>query len=187
MNKTYNIVLEAICAALITICSWISLQIMDIPFTLQTFGIFLVLFTIGGKRGTISILIYILLGLIGVPVFAGFKSGPAALIGPTGGFIIGFIFVGLCYWLLDELCFKKLKKSSARRLAFCIIEGVILEVVLYVFGVIWFMVVYTRNTGDIGLAAVLSMCVYPFLIPDLVKLIAAASASLRTLSIVKQQ
>ena len=65
MNKTYNIVLEAICAALITICSWISLQIMDIPFTLQTFGIFLVLFTIGGKRGTISILIYILLGLIG--------------------------------------------------------------------------------------------------------------------------
>ena len=71
MNKTYNIVLEAICAALITICSWISLQIMDIPFTLQTFGIFLVLFTIGGKRGTISILIYILLGLIGVPVFAG--------------------------------------------------------------------------------------------------------------------
>ena len=63
----------------------------------------------------------------------------------------------------------------------------ILEVVLYVFGVIWFMVVYTRNTGDIGLAAVLSMCVYPFLIPDLVKLIAAASASLRTHSIVKQQ
>ncbi len=167
MNKTYNIVLEAICAALITVCSWISLQIMDIPFTLQTFGIFLVLFTIGGKRGI--------------------KSGPAALIGPTGGFIIGFIFVGLCYWLLDELCFKKLKKSSARRLAFCIIEGVILEVVLYVFGVIWFMVVYTRNTGDIGLAAVLSMCVYPFLIPDLVKLIAAASASLRTHSIVKQQ
>lgn len=187
MNKTYNIVLESICAALITICSWISIQITDIPFTLQTFGIFLVLFTIGGKRGTISVIIYILLGLIGVPVFAGFKSGPAALIGPTGGFIIGFIFAGLAYWLIDELCLKKLKNNAVRRILFSVIEGVIMEVILYVFGVIWFMDVYTRNTGDIGLTAVLTMCVYPFLIPDAVKLIAAASASVRTHSIVKQQ
>ena len=187
MNKTYDIVLESICAALITICSWISLQVMDIPFTLQTFGIMLVLLTTGGKRGTISIIIYILLGLIGVPVFAGFKSGPAVLMGPTGGFILGFIFAGLLYWLMDDLCLRKLKTSASRRLALSIWEGVALHIVLYAFGVIWFKIVYTRNTGAIGLMSVLGMCVIPFIIPDAVKLIAACIASLRTYRIVKQQ
>ena len=186
-SKTYDLVLEAICAALITICSWISLNVMDIPFTLQTFGILLVLFTVGGKRGTISILVYLLLGLIGVPVFAGFKSGPAALAGPTGGFIAGFLVGALVYWALDSLWLKRYKKSNISRLVVSVIEGVVFELVLYVYGVIWFMFVYTRNTGEIGLGAVLGMCVIPFLIPDAVKLLAAASASLRTVRIVKQK
>lgn len=186
-SKTYDLVLEAICAALITICSWISLNVMDIPFTLQTFGILLVLFTVGGKRGTISILVYLLLGLIGVPVFAGFKSGPAALAGPTGGFIVGFLVGALVYWALDSLWLKRYKKSNISRLVVSVIEGVVFELVLYVYGVIWFMFVYTRNTGEIGLGAVLGMCVIPFLIPDAVKLLAAASASLRTVRIVKQK
>ena len=186
-SKTYDLVLEAICAALITICSWISLNVMDIPFTLQTFGILLVLFTVGGKRGTISILVYLLLGLIGVPVFAGFKSGPAALAGPTGGFIVGFLVGALVYWALDSLWLKRYKKSNISRLVVSVIEGVVFELVLYVYGVIWFMFVYTRNTGEIGLGAVLGMCVIPFLIPDAVKLLAAASASLRTVRIVKRK
>lgn len=186
-SKTYDLVLEAICAALITICSWISLNVMDIPFTLQTFGILLVLFTVDGKRGTISILVYLLLGLIGVPVFAGFKSGPAALAGPTGGFIVGFLVGALVYWALDSLWLKRYKKSNISRLVVSVIEGVVFELVLYVYGVIWFMFVYTRNTGEIGLGAVLGMCVIPFLIPDAVKLLAAASASLRTVRIVKQK
>ena len=183
--KTYDLVLEAVCAALITITSWISLTVMEIPFTLQTFGILLVLFTIGGKRGTISISIYLLLGLIGVPVFAGFKSGPSALEGPTGGFIIGFLVASLVYWLVDETVFRKLKTNSGMHTLFCALEGIIFELVLYVFGVSWFMIMYTRNTGAIGLGAVLMMCVVPFLIPDAVKLIAACVASIRTSRIVK--
>lgn len=187
MSRTYNIVLESICAALITVCSWISLNIMDIPFTLQTFGILLVLYTIGGRRGTISIVIYLLLGLVGVPVFAGFKSGPAALMGPTGGFIIGFLVCSLIYWLLDSKLFARMKvQSSSRRMIISVVEGVIFELVLYVFGVSWFMFVYTRNTGAIGIMAVLSMCVFPFLIPDAAKLVLAAATSLRTVRIVKQ-
>ncbi|MBR1797026.1 MAG: biotin transporter BioY [Clostridiales bacterium] len=186
-TRTYNLVLEAICAALITICAWISLQVMEVPFTLQTFGILLVLFTIGGRRGTISIAIYLLLGLIGLPVFAGFKGGPAALMGPTGGFIIGFLLMGLVYWALDVWVLGRFKKSASSRLIVSIIEGVLGEVVLYVFGVAWFMFVYTRNTGAIGLGAVLGMCVIPFLIPDAVKLIVAATVSLRTVGIVKKQ
>ena len=183
--KTYDLAVAAIGAALITITSWISLTVLEIPFTLQTFGILLVLFTIGGRRGTVSIAVYLLLGLIGVPVFAGFKGGPAALAGPTGGFLIGFLFSALVYWLIDEKVFKKLKSSASKRMIFSIIEGVIAEVVLYVFGVAWFMIMYTHKTGPIGLGAVLMMCVIPFLIPDAVKLIAAAAASLRTVRIVK--
>lgn len=187
MNRTYNIVLESICAALIAVCSWISLNVMDIPFTLQTFGILLVLYTLGGKRGTISIVIYLLLGLIGVPVFAGFKSGPAALLGPTGGFIVGFLICSLVYWLIDSLWLGKLKKNDTSRFVVSLIEGIVFELILYVFGVAWFMTVYTRNTGAIGLAAVLGMCVYPFLIPDAVKLVVACTTSLRTVRIVKQK
>ena len=184
-TKTYDLAVAAIGAALITITSWISLTVLEIPFTLQTFGILLVLFTIGGRRGTVSIAVYLLLGLIGVPVFAGFKGGPAALAGPTGGFLIGFHFSALVYWLIDEKVFNKLKSSASKRMIFSIIEGVIAEVVLYVFGVAWFMIMYTHKTGPIGLGAVLMMCVIPFLIPDAVKLIAAAAASLRTVRIVK--
>ena len=184
-TKTYDLAVAAIGAALITITSWISLTVLEIPFTLQTFGILLVLFTIGGRRGTVSIAVYLLLGLIGVPVFAGFKGGPAALAGPTGGFLIGFLFSALVYWLIDEKVFNKLKSSASKRMIFSIIEGVIAEVVLYVFGVAWFMIMYTHKTGPIGLGAVLMMCVIPFLIPDAVKLIAVAAASLRTVRIVK--
>ncbi len=187
MNKTYNIVLAAICAALITVCSWISLTVMEIPFTLQTFGILLVLYTVGGKRGTISVAVYLLLGLIGVPVFAGFKSGPAALLGPTGGFIVGFLVCALVYWLVDSMWLGKLKKKDSSRFVVCLIEGIIFELILYVVGVSWFIAVYSRNTGAIGLGAVLSMCVVPFLIPDAVKLVLACTTSLRTVRIVKQK
>jgi len=185
-KKTYNLVLEAICAALITICSWISLQVMDIPFTLQTFGVLLVLLSVGGRRGTISVLVYLLLGLVGVPVFSGFKSGPAALSGPTGGFIAGFLMEALIYWLIDSLFLKKLKTTKVRHLVICAIEGVICELVLYIFGVAWFIIMYTQSTGPITVSVVLAKCVIPFLIPDAVKLIAACVASLRTSRIVKE-
>ena len=68
-----------------------------------------------------------------------------------------------------------------------IIEGIIFEIILYVFGVIWFIMIYTRNTGAIGLGSVLTMCVVPFIIPDIVKLLTAAAASLRLAGIVKQR
>ena len=80
---------------------------------------------------------------------------------------------------------RKLKDSS--RFVVCLIEGIVFELILYVFGVAWFMTVYTRNTGAIGLMTVLSMCVFPFLIPDAIKLVIACTTSLRTVRIVKQK
>ena len=77
----------ALGAVLIAICSWISIP-AAVPFTLQTFAVAFVLLTLGGRRGTLSIIIYILLGAIGIPVFSQFSAGIGVLLGTTGGYII---------------------------------------------------------------------------------------------------
>ncbi|MBQ2605974.1 MAG: biotin transporter BioY, partial [Clostridiales bacterium] len=141
-NKTYNIVLIAVSAALIAICSWISITIGPVPFTLQTMAIFAVLMTIGGARGSVAVIIYLLLGLVGVPVFAGFKGGPASFLGPTGGFLVGFAVASLVWLLLERLLRDKMSSSAVKRILYGVINAVICEVVMYTIGVIWFMVVY---------------------------------------------
>ncbi len=172
-NKTYNIVLIAVSAALITICSWISITIGPVPFTLQTMAIFAVLMTIGGARGSVAVIIYLLLGLVGVPVFAGFKGGPASFLGPTGGFLVGFAIASLVWILLEKLLRDKMSSSAVKRILYGVINAVICEVVMYTIGVIWFMVVYGQQTGPVGLGATLTMCVVPFIIPDIVKIAVA--------------
>lgn len=158
----------AIFSALIAICSWISIP-TTVPFTMQTFAVFCALSVLGGKRGFFSILIYIILGLIGVPVFAHFSAGPSVLFGMTGGYIIGFLFTAVIYWI-----FEKISKDN---LIISIISLVIGLAVCYAFGTAWFMVVYTRSSGAIGLASALGMCVIPFIIPDIIKLAVAVIIS----------
>lgn len=85
--STRDLCFCAIGAALIAVCAWISIP-ADVPFTLQTFAIFAVCGLLGGKRGTVSVLVYLLLGAVGAPVFAGFRGGFASLIGTTGGYIV---------------------------------------------------------------------------------------------------
>lgn len=159
--KTIDLVYMALGAVLIAICSWISIPTV-VPFTLQTFAVFFVLSALGGKRGTVAIIIYVLLGAIGIPVFAQFTAGLGILLGTTGGYIVGFIFMGLVYWLLIKLLKKKLWVE--------ILIMVIGIIVLYTFGTIWFMVVYSRANGAVDLITVLGWCVVPFIIPDLIKL-----------------
>lgn len=101
-QKIVAMVQIALFAAIIAVCSWIQIP-MTVPFTMQTFAVFCALATLGGKGGTISILIYIVLGAVGVPVFAGFTGGIGILFGTTGGYIIGFLFTGLLYWLIIPL------------------------------------------------------------------------------------
>ena len=93
-NKTRDIVYMSVFTAMISICSWISIP-ASIPFTLQTMGVFTTVGLLGGKRGTLTILTYILLGAIGVPVFAGLTGGVSVLLGTTGGYIIGFLLSAL--------------------------------------------------------------------------------------------
>ncbi|HBI84904.1 MAG TPA: biotin transporter BioY [Ruminococcus sp.] len=159
--RTVDLAYIAIGAALIAVCAWISIP-LTVPFTFQTFGVFFVLSALGGKRGTCSILVYILLGAVGIPVFSGFASGIGVLLGNTGGYILGFLLSGLLYTGITRLFGNKLLPE---------IIALLLGLVLcYAFGTAWFMFVYTRANGAVGLGTVLSWCVLPFVLPDLIKL-----------------
>ena len=158
---TIDLVYMAIGAVLIAVCSWITIPTV-VPFTLQTFAVFCILGLIGGKRGTISVAVYILLGALGVPVFAGFKGGFGVILGSTGGYIVGFIFMGLLYWLAEKL--------FGTGLLVRIIAMVVGLIVCYAFGTAWFIVVYSKGTGPVGIGTALAWCVIPFIIPDLIKM-----------------
>ncbi len=142
-----------------------------VPFTLQTFGVFLVLSLLGWRRGTLAVLVYILLGAIGIPVFSGFSGGPGILLGNTGGYIVGFLAMGGVYGLTLRLLGKSLRSE---------ILGLVLGLlVCYALGTVWFMVVYARSKGAVEVGTVLSWCVIPFIIPDLIKLSLALLLSRR--------
>ncbi len=145
----------------LAVCSWISIP-AAVPFTLQTFGVFMAVEVLGGKRGTMAVLVYILMGAVGIPVFAGFQGGIGVIFNTTGGYIVGFLCSALIVWAAESLFGKK---PLVRLLSMA--AGLI---ACYALGTIWFMVVYGRTTGAVGLMTVLGWCVIPFIIPDLVKI-----------------
>lgn len=163
-GKTYDMAYIGMFTVLITICSWISIP-TAIPFTLQTFAVFLAVSVLGGKRGTLSVIVYVLLGAIGVPVFAEFTGGLGIILRSTGGYIIGFIFTALVMWLVESLFGRKIWVQA--------ISMVLGMIACYAIGTAWFMFVYMRDTGAVGLTTVLGWCVVPFIIPDGLKIVLA--------------
>ena len=160
--RTVDLTYIALFAVLIAVCSWVSIFISSVPFTLQTFAVFAALGMLGGRRGTYAVLVYLLLGAVGLPVFAGFKGGLGALLGTTGGYILGFLGSALVYWLLT-----KLLGDSFPVMVFAMLVGLL---VCYAFGTAWFMAVYTRTNGPLTWMAALSWCVFPYILPDVCKL-----------------
>lgn len=162
-----NMVYIAVFTALIAVCSQICIPTPPgiPPVTMQTFAVFLAASMLGWKHGTLSVLIYLLLGLIGIPVFAQFQSGLGTLLGMTGGYLIGFLFTSVFTGLLCEKLGRKVWV-----LIVSMIGGLLL---CYVFGTAWFMVVYGQQVGAISLWAALTMCVFPFLPFDAGKILVA--------------
>ena len=156
-SKTYDIVYIAVFAVIMAICSWISIP-AAVPFTLQTFGVFVAVGVLGGKRGTLSVLVFILLGAIGVPVFAGFSGGIGVLAGTTGGYIIGFLFSALVMWAMEKLPGKKSVMQIVSMIA-----GLI---VCYAFGTAWLAIEAHLTFYQALLAGVI-----PYIPGDLVKII----------------
>lgn len=146
---------------IITLCSWITIP-FPIPFTLQTFGVYCALLLLGGKAGTISLFLYILLGVVGLPVFSGFSAGMGHLISPTGGYIWGFILCALLYLGTEKLADKNHKTKI-----FILALGTAL---CYTAGTLWFIF----STGNYNsLWQIISICVLPFTIPDFLKILLA--------------
>lgn len=148
-------------AAVLAVSAWLTIP-GEVPFTLQTFGVFATLGLLGGRRGVISIALYLILGAVGLPVFSGFRGGFGTLLGTTGGYIFGFLLSGLVYWVMTALLGSK---AWVKLLAMVI--GLLL---CYAAGTAWFLLIYLRETGPISLGVVLAKCVVPFLIPDALKL-----------------
>lgn len=160
----------ALMAVLMAVCAWIAIP-SAVPFTMQTFGVFVALSLLGGRRGTWSVGVYLLLGAVGLPVFAGFKGGLGALLGSTGGYIIGFFAAGLVYWLVTTILGTKVWVEA--------VAMVLGLMVCYAFGTAWFMVVYAQSAPAISVATALSWCVIPYIIPDLGKIALALVLSRR--------
>lgn len=166
-GKTYDMAYIAVFTVLIAICSWISIPTV-IPFTLQTFAVFLAVEVLGGRRGTLAVTLYVLLGAIGVPVFAEFTGGLGIILRNTGGYIIGFILSALVMWLMETIFIKKL---HVQHVLFVQAVSMVLGLLAcYAAGTIWFMLVYMKDAGPVGLTTVLGWCVIPFMIPDAVKI-----------------
>lgn len=162
--RTRDLALVALFTALLAVCAWISVPVPPpfIQFTMQTFGVFAALAVLGGRRGTYAIAAYLLLGAVGAPVFSNFRGGLGVLLGTTGGYILGFVFTALLYWLMTA----RLGESLPVKFVACVLGAA----AYYAFGTAWYLILYASTGSPVSLMTALGYCVFPFLIPDLVKL-----------------
>lgn len=161
--KTKQMVLIALMTAVTCVLGPLSIPLpfSPVPISLTNFAIFLAIFVLGMKNGTISFIIYLLLGAVGVPVFSSFRGGLQVLAGPTGGYLIGFIFLALIMgFALDHF---------DRKLVPTIIGMIIGMVVCYAFGTVWLAKLLSPSFKE-GLM----MGVIPYLAGDVAKIIIAA-------------
>ncbi len=165
-SKTKDLAAVSLCSALMCICSWIQFP-SAVPFTLQIFAVFFIALTFGTKKALAATAVYILLGVVGLPVFSGFQGGVGALIGATGGFVLGFIPSVLVVSLLARKFAKGILSSAV-----CCLPGL---VICYVSGLLWYMFVY----GGGNFKSAFLICVMPFIVPDILKIILAAMVSKR--------
>lgn len=158
-----EMVFTAICAAIICVLAPISVPINPaVPISLGTLAIYFTSAILGGKRGTLAVIVYILIGLAGLPVFTGMSAGFAKLFGPTGGYIIGYIPLAMLTGVFSDMSFRKNAK-----LHWMMPVGMVLgTAVMYTFGTVWFMIL-----SGYSLAAALDICVLPFLAFDSVKIV----------------
>jgi len=159
-KKTYSMVMIALFGAIISIISIIpiGINILGVPATLQTFAIALAAYVLGWKKGTMATLVYILLGMVGLPVFGGFKGGIGVMLSITGGFIVGFK-------LLSILLGVTVKYKNKVKITIVSFMGLVL---CYIIGVSWFTFVSKSQiaTGIIVMAL-------PYLPKDIISILAA--------------
>lgn len=161
-TKTYRLALIGVMTAILCILGPLSIPLpfSPVPLSLTNFAILLAVFLLGWKWGTVSCGIYLLLGLVGVPVFSGFSGGMAKLLGPTGGYLVGFLLLAVISGLFVEK-FEQARLPVAVGMAL----GMLVD---YLFGTLWLAILMKLSFGQ-----ALMMGVVPYLAGDAVKLIIA--------------
>ena len=149
-------------AALTAVGAFISIPLYPVPLTLQTLFTLLAAMTLGSVMGASSQIIYVLLGVIGLPVFAGFKAGIGILFGPTGGFLFGFI---ISAYVIGKIIEVKKEKN----IFYYFLAGIMGTIILYIIGITQLSLV----TG-IGIKKAMTVGMLPFLPGDILKIIAAS-------------
>lgn len=164
MNTNHSIRMQVLCAlfaAVCAVCSQLTIPIQPVPITLGTFGVLMAGGFLGKCYGLLALLIYLILGAAGVPVFSMMRAGISVLAGPSGGFILGFAPMAFVVGLVSEKLghtFKSMLVATLAGTAVC-----------YVMGIGWFMFL----TGT-GMWSAMVMCMFPFLPGDLAKIILAS-------------
>ena len=158
---TRGLIFCALFTALIAIFSQLQLPIGPVPVSLATLGVMLCGLLLGWRFGALAVGAYILLGAVGVPVFAGFQGGVGRLVGPTGGYIVGYLFYALIAGM-EIPCLR------ARFFGRCILR-LLGTAVCYGLGTVWFMHISGRTLSES-----LSLCVIPFLPGDAAKIVLAS-------------
>ena len=166
-NSVNTMLKISLFSALIAICAMISIP-FPIPVTLQTFAIFLALFTIGGAKTLAAVLVYTALGIVGLPVFASFGAGIGYLLGASGGFILAFPIAATFYWIFSIVFGNSDRKN--------IFYASISLILIYVIGSLWFSLVYSGADGFVAAFAVSSL---PYIPIDAIKLTLAFVVSKR--------
>ena len=159
-------VLISLFSALISVSAFLSVPVMAVPITMQSFAVFLALFILGPRAGTVSVFLYVFIGAVGMPVFSGFSGGIGRLFDIGGGFIFGFCILSLVYLALTSVIGMSIKAK--------IISAIFGQIALYATGVMWYVIGFN---GDVITALV--ALVLPFLLFDAVKLLLAFLISFR--------
>ena len=170
MQRTKNIqklksgILIALFSVILLVCSRIAIPYV-IPFTLQSLGVFLTFGILGGKKGLLSFLLYLTLGLIGLPISATGEAGINLFLTPAAGYLIGWVICGILFWIIET---KFGNRTKTRLIAFSL--GTIIS---YIMGTVWFILIYAYNNTTPSIWTAICYCVFPFIIFDIIKLLTA--------------
>lgn len=167
--RAVDIASVSMLTALIAVCSWISIPIGNIPVTFQTFAVCTAVGILGRKKATAAVIVYLILGIAGLPVFSFFRGGISVLFSMSGGYAAGFVLLAFVSGLIIG--------KTERKIPFMMFGFITGLVCCYLFGSLWYMFIYMKNTGEIGFVTVLATCVLPYIIPDIIKLLLAAVVS----------
>lgn len=178
-SRTKAIAYVGLSVAIMAIGSWVTVPIGPVPLTLQMFVIPLLICVLPAKWATAAIFAFIALGGLGVPLFSGFKGGIGALLGPTGGFLLGYLVAVPAAAFLLQAASRRVR-SKAALFACQLVAGMLFTLIAYVGG--WLQ--YAAVSG-LGLQAAFAVSVAPFIVPDILKVLVAVACAQPVRAVVK--